>query len=138
MLNEDEVLEINQRFYKAINEQDLAFMKTLWHDKHPSICVHPGGHVVSGYDSIIQSWQDIFSSPTPLECRLADVDIVASEDLAWVTCEETIFSITMDGVKSSEVYATNLFKKFNGSWKMTLHHASNLPDQTMEEELSPG
>ena len=138
MLNEDEVLEVNQRFYKAINDQDLAFMKTVWHVEYPSLCLHPGWHIISGYDAIIQSWRDIFSSSNPMEIRLANVDLVASLDLAWVSCEETIFSITLDGVKSAKVYATNLFKKVNGRWQMILHHASNLTDLTLEEDLLPG
>lgn len=138
MINEESVLEVNQQFYKAINDQDLVFMKAVWHDDYPSLCLHPGWQVIRGYDSIIQSWQDIFSGPDPMEIRLANVDVVASVDLAWVSCEETIFSITPDGVKSSTAYASNIFKQVKGGWKIILHHASNISDLSMEEELSSG
>ena len=135
MINEDAVLETNQRFYKAINDQNLMFMKKLWYDNYRSLCLHPGGQVIRGYDSIIQSWQDIFSSPDSMEIRLGNVDIVAATDLAWVSCEETFFFISPEGVKTSKACAANIFKRVNDTWKMVLHHASTLPDLSMEEDL---
>ena len=137
MLNEEAVLEVNQRFYKAINDQDLGFMRKIWSEDFPPVCLHPGWkEALRGQDAILQSWEAIFSSPDPMEIQLANIDVSVSQDLAWVSCEERIFFITLNGVRRSNVYATNVFKLIKGSWKMVLHHASNLPDLSTEEELS--
>ncbi|CCQ89359.1 conserved hypothetical protein [Nitrospina gracilis 3/211] len=128
-----EILSANNQFYEAFNKQNLDAMKALWQDDGSSICIHPGWPVLRGFDSIIQSWKDIFENTDHMEIRLSDVSVVVSGGMAWVSCQENLFSIHMAGVQSSHVHATNLFRQFNGSWKMILHHAASVPSPS-----SPG
>ncbi len=136
MLNEEKVLEINRRFYKSINGQDMEYMKMLWHNDPMSMCVHPGWPVLHGYEAIVDSWRGIFESTDHMEIQLSDICVLASLDLAWVSCEERIVSLSMSGVNASKAYTTNAFKLVNEQWKMVLHHASILPDLSREEDLS--
>lgn len=137
MLNEKLALEANERFYKAFNEQNLELMKEVWLNDPSILCIHPGWHAVRGFEPVIQSWKDIFeNTQDDLEVRLDNVEIIASLDLAWVSCEEKLFSFTMTGVKTSNVQATNVFRLVDGVWKMALHHASAVPHLSEEEELS--
>ncbi|MBI5427390.1 MAG: nuclear transport factor 2 family protein [Nitrospinae bacterium] len=137
MLNEKLALEANERFYKAFNEQNLELMKEVWHDDLSILCIHPGWHAIHGFEPVIQSWKDIFeNTQDDLEIRLDNVEIIASMDLAWVSCEEKLFSFTMSGVKTSNVQATNVFRLVEGGWKMALHHASAVPHPSEEEEPS--
>lgn len=137
MLNERQAVEANDRFYKAFNDQDIELMKQVWHDDYSALCIHPGWPALHGFESVIQSWREIFENTnSDFEIRLANVEILASQDLAWVSCEEKLYSITLSGVKTSSVQATNIFRLVNGSWKMALHHASAIPHLSEEEELS--
>ena len=136
MLNEEAVLEANQRFYNAINGQDIEFMKKVWHDDVLSICVHPGWPVMHGYPTILQSWRDIFQSTDHLEIQIADVGVLASLDLAWVSCEEKIVSLSMSGVNATRAYSTNVYRLVNEQWKIVLHHASILSDLSPEDDLT--
>jgi uncharacterized protein (TIGR02246 family) len=136
MFNEEAVLEVNQRFYNAINGQDIEFMKKVWHDDVLSICVHPGWPVMHGYPAILQSWRDIFQSTDHLEIQIADIRVLASLDLAWVSCEEKIVSLSMSGVNATKAYATNVYRLVNEQWKITLHHASLLTELSPEDDLS--
>jgi ketosteroid isomerase-like protein len=135
-MSEKEVLKTNQRFYDAFNKNDIELMIGVWLNDPISQCIHPGWDVLTGFKNIMTSWQKIFAAAQDLEIKLSHVDVTASENLAWVTCQENLFSIVSSGVQLSKVHSTNLFKMMNGKWKMILHHASPVSGLPAVEEQS--
>ena len=135
-MSEKEVLKTNQRFYDAFNKNDIELMIGVWLNDPISQCIHPGWDVLIGFENIMTSWQKIFAAAQDLEIKLSHVDVTASENLAWVTCQENLFSIVSSGVQLSKVHSTNLFKMMNGEWKMILHHASPVSGLPAAEEQS--
>lgn len=133
MDSKEAILEANQGFYDAFNKQNLDAMKSLWSENDSAICIHPGWPVLNGYAAIVDSWAGIFENTEHMEIRLSDVNLLVSGDMAWVSCQENLFSINMSGVQSSKVHATNLFQQENGQWKMVLHHAAALPNAPQDE-----
>ena len=127
--------ESNQKFYDAFNKKDLDLMTRIWLNDPKSQCVHPGWDVLNGFKPIIESWRRIFETGQDLEIKLSHIEAVVSESLAWITCQENLFSISTSGVQLSKVHATNLFKQINDEWKMVLHHASPVRGLTTEEKL---
>ena len=123
-MSEKDVIEANENFYNAFNKSDIELMIEIWLNDSASQCIHPGWDVLTGFENIMTSWQKIFAAAQDLEIKLSHVDVTASENLAWVTCQENLFSIVSSGVQLSKVHSTNLFKKVNDEWKMILHHAS--------------
>ena len=135
-MSEKEVLKTNQRFYDAFNKNDIELMIGVWLNDPISQCIHPGWDVLIGFENIVTSWQKIFAAAQDLEIKLSHVDVTASENIAWVTCQENLFSIVSSGVQLSKVHSTNLFKMMNGEWKMILHHASPVSGLPAAEEQS--
>ena len=135
-MSEKEVLKTNQRFYDAFNKNDIELMIGVWLNDPISQCIHPGWDVLIGFENIMTSWQKIFAAAQDLEIKLSHVDVTASENIAWVTCQENLFSIVSSGVQLSKVHSTNLFKMMNGEWKMILHHASPVSGLSAAEEQS--
>ena len=123
-MSEKDVIEANQNFYNAFNKNDIELMIGIWLNDSASQCIHPGWDVLTGFENIMSSWQKIFASAQDLEIKLSHIKVTTSENLAWVTCQENLFSIVSSGVQLSKVHSTNLFKKVNDEWKMILHHAS--------------
>ena len=130
------VIEANQSFYDAFNKSDIELMIGIWLNDSASQCIHPGWDVLTGFENIMISWQKIFSSAHDLEIKLSHVDVTTSENLAWITCQENLFSIVSSGVQLSKVHSTNLFKMVNGEWKMILHHASPVSGLPSAEKIS--
>lgn len=124
---EQEARAANESFYRAFNSKSLTDMKGVWSDLGQISCIHPGWPPINSYDSIIKSWKDIFDNTDNMDIKLSDVEVLITDDFAWVRCQENLFSITISGVQTSKVFATNLFKKVGERWKMVLHHASHLP-----------
>ena len=135
-MSEENIIEVNQKFYDAFNNNDIELMIGVWLKGSTSQCIHPGWDVLNGFEPIMISWQKIFLAAQDLEIKLSHLKVTASEDLAWVTCQENLFSISSRGVQLSKVHSTNLFKKINGEWKMILHHASPVSGLPSIEKIS--
>ena len=128
--------ESNQKFYDAFNKKDLDLMTRVWLNDPKSQCIHPGWDVLTGFKPIIESWRRIFKTGQDLEIKLSHVEVIVSDDLAWIACQENLFSISTSGVQLSKVHATNLFKQVDGEWKMILHHASPVRGLHTEEKVA--
>ena len=90
-MSEKDVIEANQNFYNAFNKNDIELMIGIWLNDSASQCIHPGWNVLSGFESIMISWQKIFASAQDLEIKLSHIKVTTSENLAWVTCKKTYF-----------------------------------------------
>ena len=128
------VVVANESFYKAFNARDLDAMKKVWGSSGNITCVHPGWAPLNGFDPIMDSWLGIFKNSGNMDIQAADVRVIVSEKLAWVSCMEKLYTIATHGVLASIVYATNLFELNEGNWKMIMHHASPMPSMPMDED----
>ena len=135
-----EALQVNERFYRALNRLDLAEMDRLWSHGSFVRCVHPGWELIVGWEAVRASWEGIFrgSSGGPAHSvEIADVSVHVVSDLGWVSCIERI---TLPGRSASLAVATNLFQRSPeeaARWEMILHHASLLPLVVAEAMDSP-
>ncbi|MBC8288078.1 MAG: nuclear transport factor 2 family protein [Nitrospinae bacterium] len=135
MLNEDRAELANAGFYEAFNKRDIEAMKKVWGSDASTTCVHPGWPPLKGFEPIMNSWAGIFENSGNMEIKASDVRVMASEDLAWVSCIEKLYTIAETGVLLSKVFATNLFHREGDVWKMVMHHASPVPDTREAEDI---
>ena len=134
MIKEELAIAVNEKFYKAFNARDLDAMKSVWSSQGNVSCVHPGWSPLNGFEPIMESWQGIFKNSGNMDIQVSDVTVTASEDLAWVSCVENLYTIASNGVLASKVFSTNLFQINEGSWKMIMHHASPMPSLRESDE----
>ena len=128
-----DVEEANNAFYRAFEALDLRAMDEVWaHGPHVK-CVHPGWHLLTGWEAVRASWEAIFANTQEMRFTLTDVLVAGSDELAWVTCTENILSETDGRVSVTSILATNVFELDRGTWRMVHHHASHVlgrPAQT--------
>ena len=136
MINEDNAESANANFYEAFNKRDIELMKKVWASDATATCVHPGWPPLKGFESILNSWAGIFENSGNMEVQIADVRVLVSGDLAWVSCIEKLYTIAESGVLASQVFSTNLFCHENDLWKMVMHHASPVPDIRKTDDSS--
>ena len=135
MADEDSAITANEKFYKAFNARDLSAMKEIWSSHQNVTCVHPGWSPLNGFEPIIDSWQGIFKNSGNMDIQISDINMLTSNDLAWVSCVEKLYTIASHGVLASQVFSTNLFKLNKDGWKMIMHHASPMPAMPESEEV---
>jgi ketosteroid isomerase-like protein len=123
----DELRAANERFYRALEELDLAEMDQLWLHEPWVRCVHPGWDVLVGWERVRESLEQIFAGTgwmrvTPTECN-----IHVFGDVGMVACAENITASRDSDVGVAVAQATNLFRRTPEGWRMFHHHASPAP-----------
>ena len=123
---ETEVRDVNQKFYQALESLDLEAMEGVWLHHDLVRCVHPGWPMLAGWESVRESWEEIFRNTESMLVSTRDVALHIEGGVGWVTCTERVTSKRADRSETALVQATNLFLRRDGEWKMVLHHASPL------------
>ena len=129
-LDEAHVLAANRAFFTAFSKRDPAAMASLWCQRAPVACVHPGWQALHGRDDVLASWDAILSHPESpnVDCSNERVHIVG--DAAYVTCDETI--------GDSALVATNVFFREDGEWRIAHHHSSGVADDDDDDDDDGG
>lgn len=116
----------NERFYRAFERLDVDEMEAVWsHGEHVK-CVHPGWPLLCGWPAVRESWRTIFANTEEMRFTIADVNVVAVETMACVTCTENILSEVGGRISVTSILATNVFERVPQGWRMILHHASHI------------
>jgi ketosteroid isomerase-like protein len=123
---------VERAFYEAFVNRDLEAMRRVWSDEATAACVHPGGGLLLGPKSIMQSWADIFHGATAPQLQVRPIQVRTDAELALHLVEERIRSA--DQSRAATVIATNVYQRTADGWLMRLHHAS-LP--LVETESDP-
>jgi SnoaL-like domain len=123
---EDDVLEANRRFYRALTDLDFPVMASVWLEEPWVQCVHPGWPLLSGWHDVMESWKRIFDNTANLQVTPDDVSVRLFGELAWVLCLERIAAPSSAGSMISFAQSTNLYLTTSSGWRMVLHHASVL------------
>jgi len=121
-----EIQETNERFYRALETRDLEAMEAIWLHADHVRCVHPGWGLLSGWDSVRQSWEAIFKDSRELRFTLSDLQVQIEGGLAWVTGTENILSQLQGNISVTAMQATNVYERRGTRWRMVLHHASHI------------
>jgi ketosteroid isomerase-like protein len=129
----DLVLEVNTRFYKALGTRDLELMGTVFVHDDRAGCMHPGWVMLKGWEAIRQSWENVFDPRDQLEIKLHNLTVELEGDAAWVTCIQELRYINREPVMMNVSVSTNIFEKNGSQWKMVIHQASPMPISAQQE-----
>ncbi|MGH7908907.1 MAG: YybH family protein [Thermodesulfobacteriota bacterium] len=123
----EEVLKVNEMFYKALGTRNLELMDQVWVKDSRAGCVHPGWIMLSGWQAIRQSWENAFDPNDQVDIRLYNMTVEIKGDIAWLTCMQQLIYINRDPIGINMSQSTNIFERYDSGWRMILHHASPLP-----------
>ncbi|HLE24056.1 MAG TPA: nuclear transport factor 2 family protein [Thermodesulfobacteriota bacterium] len=123
----EEVLKVNEMFYKALGTRNLELMDQVWVKDSRAGCVHPGWIILSGWQAIRQSWENVFDPNDQVDIRLSNITVEIKRDVAWVTCIQQLIYINRDPIGINMSQSTNIFERHDSGWLMILHHASPIP-----------
>ena len=120
----ERVRAVNERFYEALSAQNLLRLEQLWaHTKYVR-CKHPGAQMLAGWESIRESWRELFTRSICLTIEPLLAEINVHGPIAVVTCREKMSSVTLDSSTVATTMATNIFEKQRGRWLLIHRHAS--------------
>ena len=128
MSEEAAILAANAAYYDAFSGGDFAAMSRIWADESVS-CIHPGWPVIIGRKAILESYREILRNPNQDRIEARNETVLAAGDEARVICVEF--------VGGAALAATNLFKRIDGTWRMTHHQASPIAALVEEPARQP-
>jgi uncharacterized protein (TIGR02246 family) len=114
----------NEAFYRAFSKKDLNSMSLLWWQGSTSLCVHPGGKVLVGWEMIRDSWESIFKNTDSFEIDIEVVKVEIDSSLAYVVVREMVLQSSRGRKMKALSMATNLFQKMAQKWYLVHHHGS--------------
>ena len=129
----DDVITLNEDFYRALESLDIERMEKVWHQAEWVTCVHPGGPMLTSWEVIRDSWEQIFKGTQDIRFELSDIGVRIENRTAWVTCTESILHLSTSGVSNVAAAATNIFLQTEDGWRLVLHHASAIPEVKTRE-----
>lgn len=115
MTESDALLAANATFYTSFSRGDVAAMESLWAERAPIQCLHPGWDALVGREAVIGSWRAILRSGAP-PIRASHARAVVYGGIGLVLCHEHLGGATLA--------VTNWFVIEDGRWKMICHQAA--------------
>ncbi len=115
--------EVENQFYEAMRDGDLAKLMALWAEDDEVLCVHPGGPRIVGHRAIRAAFEAMFGNGR-IHAHAERVCRVHSLDAAVHSVVERITVSTEDGPRTAHVLATNVYLKTAQGWRIVAHHAS--------------
>lgn len=127
--------EVEDAFYKAFAQQDLAAMMQVWAESRPVSCIHPGGGLLAGREEVAESWKQIFQVDVPFHFELEHhYREEFAEQFAISQLTETLY---LRNHVVGVVFATNIYFSTDEGWRMIMHHASPSPGPDEPELGTP-
>ncbi len=122
--DKETVLATNEAFYRAFSNRDLRSMTLLWWQGSTSLCIHPGGRVLTGWETIRASWESIFRNTNSLEIDIEIIKVEIDQALAYVLVREIVLQSSRGRKVKAPSIATNIFQKMAQKWYLVHHHGS--------------
>ena len=115
--------EVEQAFYEALHNADIAQLMACWAEEDDIVCVHPGGQRLIGPGAIRSAFEVLFANGGvhAVPERVHKIDALASAVHHLI---ERIRVQTPQGEQTAWVTATNVYHKTPQGWRMVAHHAS--------------
>lgn len=118
------LLEANLRFYEAFSTLDIDAMDGIWEPSERTRCMHPGWPLITGWEGVRQSWDNIFNNTTMMHFIITEAYPVIQGDIGWVDCIENVTSLVDGRATGFSARSTNIFARSGDRWLMVHHHAS--------------
>ncbi|MBE9193559.1 nuclear transport factor 2 family protein [Gloeocapsopsis crepidinum LEGE 06123] len=118
------ILAVNEAFYRAFSHRDIGSMSLLWWQGSTSLCIHPGGKVLIGWETIQASWESIFRNTELLEIDIEIIKVEIDQAIAYVVVQEIVLQSSRGRKVKAPSIATNIFQRMAQKWYLIHHHGS--------------
>jgi ketosteroid isomerase-like protein len=115
--------EIELQFYEALQRGDIERLMAVWSDDDDISCVHPGGPRLVGAAAIRASFEAMFGQGA-IDAHPEKIRRLQSQGCAVHSVLEQVRVLSVDGMQSAWVVATNVYLKTAQGWRLVAHHAS--------------
>ena len=128
---------IEQAFYDALEHADLDALMALWSDEDEIVYIPPGGARLLGHHAVREAWRATFANG-PVHVRPTNTRVMQSGMVSLHSVIEQVMVQANGKPAVVHLVASNVFIKGPRGWRLVLHHASPIPEETTARETPPG
>ena len=125
--------EAESAFYAAFEHLDIELMRAIWMKTDDIFCIHPGGPIQTGYETVLKQWSFILNDNQPPEINYKVISTQQSDNSSIHLVEESIGSEE----NQVKILATNTYFRTDEGWRLFSHHASLPPAPKKPETKKP-
>jgi ketosteroid isomerase-like protein len=116
--------DVEAAFYDALQRGDIEKLMACWADEDDIVCIHPGGPRVVGATAIRATFEAMFAEGGSVRAWPEQVRKIVSVASSVHNLVERVEVLTVGGLTSAWVIATNVYHRTAQGWRMVAHHAS--------------
>ncbi len=102
----------------------METLSSVWDHSNSVKCIHPGWHLLEGWEAIQESWINICSSSAAMKISLRNIKAEIYGKFGIVTLVEEITYTEHSSIRTGAVVATNIFQLIDDKWKIIHHQGS--------------
>jgi uncharacterized protein (TIGR02246 family) len=132
--DESDLRELIARWSGAVQQKDWEGIRAD-HDEDILMFDVPPPFLSRGIDAYMATWKTFFTwAPTPVMFQLDDLEVTASQDVAFATATGRCINIERSGDKTNLKFRLTMgFRKHDGRWRIVHeHHSLPATDQIPE------
>jgi ketosteroid isomerase-like protein len=130
MSTEDEVRQVSDQFYAALNRMlngDAGPVLEVWSHSSNVTAMHPIGGREVGWEQVRASWEQFAQLSSNAQANIRDRLIRVVGDLAYEVVTEYGEGTVAGQSVSYDHRVTNIYRREAGTWKMVHHHTDTAP-----------
>lgn len=124
---------VEQAFYDALERADLDALMACWSEDDDIVCVHPSGPRMVGVEAVRRAFSQMLENG-PVHIRPLALHVQVGMMFAVHSLVEQVMVRTQRGEGTLSLFATNVYVKTPNGWRMSMHHASPIPDESVVEQ----
>jgi ketosteroid isomerase-like protein len=133
MTVEDEVRQVSDRFYGALNQMlasgDPGPVTDVWSKGQQGSTMHPIGGREVGREQVLATWQQAGPAFSAGRAIVDDLVVVhLTQDVAYTVGTERFEGKVGGEEFRGEWRATNIYRREDGGWRIVHHHTDASPE----------
>ena len=113
-------------FYDALDEADADGMKAVWDESDDVFCLLPMALLAVGTGPVLEGLRPLLQGQVKINIEVHHVHWIGLAEIAVHLVEEKV-SFPGQPQAQPPVYATNVYRKREGGWRMIAHQNSPTP-----------
>ena len=128
--------EAEDAYYDALEEGDPDRLLSIWADGDEVCCLLPMYPMILGRPGVEDAYAHLLSQGQGVELSITHLQWIEAGDIAIHQVEEQL-PVPSSGSTPPPLYATNIFRKDNSGWRMTIHLNAPTPPPPPPELVMP-
>ena len=117
--------QVEDAYYDALESGNLEALLAVWEDSDDIACSLPMTPLAIGRREVASTWRGVFDALQRIDLQVKHLTWIHADAVAIHLVEE--LAAGAPGQTVPPVYATNIYRRGHGGWRLIVHQNAPLP-----------